>query len=198
MSVYREPDPPVKRPPVLEYRRAIAAIGEFSINEFVWDPSTDTPSRVRISSMSDARFLDVTLARLTGRGVGAGALVMTIQRDKDGAQIDRVELPDKITGRAAMNAILRTLSTSPGSTPQVVVTQLDEDMVETADGRRWRMTRYCPPGRWCYRVGDPINARERLRTGQFWPHPFMSDYHGTTSTIHWCIVDVADDIDFPD
>lgn len=195
MSAYREPDPPVKRPPVLEYRRAIAAIGDFSVTEFVWDPNTDTPSRVRISALSDARYLDVALARTH---VAYGALVMTIQRDKDGAQIDRVELPAKITGRAAMNAILRTLATAPGTTPQTVTQQLDEDMVETADGRRWRMTRYCPPGRWCYRVGDPINARERLRTGQFWPHPFMSDYHGTTKTIHWCIVDVADDIDFPD
>lgn len=195
MRVYREPDPPVTRPPVLEYQRAIAAIGDFSVTEFVWDASTDTPSRLRISALSDARHLDVALARTN---VAYGALVMTIQRDKDGAHIDRVELPAKITGRAAMNAILRTLTTAPGNTPQIIARQLDDDMVETVDGRRWRVTRYCPPGRWCYRVGDPISARAQLRAGQFWPHPYMSDYHGTTSSIHWCIVDVADDIDFPD
>lgn len=194
MNPYREPDPPVKRSPVLEYRRAIAAIGAFSVNEFVWDASTDTPSRLRISALSDDRCLDVTLVR----GAGYGDLVMTIQRDKDGAQIDHVALPAKITGRAAMNAVLRTLATAPGNTPQTVAGMLDENTVETVDGRRWRMTRYCPPGRWCYRVGDPISARERLRTGQFWPHPFMSDYAGTTRSIHWCIVDVADDVDFPE
>lgn len=199
MSAYREPGTPVRRSPLLEYHRAIALIGEFSVDEFQWDASTDTPSKVRISALTDDRHLVVTMVRMAGASASiAGALMMTIQRDKDGAQIDRVELPAKISGRAAMNAILRTLATSPGNTPQTVVAIHSEDLVETIDGRRWRMTRYCPPGRWCYRVGDPINARARLATGQFWPHPFMSDYHGTFTTIQWCIVDVADDVDFPD
>ncbi len=189
MSPY-EPSPPVKRSPVLEYRRAIAAIGDFSVTEFVWDARTDTPSRVRIYAMSDARHLEVLLTR------DAGALTMTIQRGKEAWSA--CVLPATITGRAAMHAILRVLAASPSVAPQTVTQQLDENTVETADGRRWRVTRACPPGRWCYRVGDPINARDHLRTGRFWPHPFMSDYSGTTSAIQWCIVDVADDVDFPE
>lgn len=182
-------------PALLEWHRAIAAIGAFVIDAFEWNAVDAAPKIIRISA-ADAPLI------VTVRGAGYAGYSGTsiaVQRDKDGDVIEVIHVPARITGRAIMNATLRVLAAPPGAGPQQVAEIIDDDRVRTVDGRVWRMQRTCPPGRWCYRVGDPTNARTRMRTGEWWPHPFKSDFLGAgaaTRMIEWCIVDVADDPEY--
>lgn len=187
---YRTPGTVSKPPPLLEWHRAIAAIGDFVIETFDWDARDAVPRLIRISA-SNAPLI------VTARGTTAGGVHVDVQRDKDGDVVETIRIPDRAPPRAIMNAVLRVLAAPPGSGPQTVTEVVDEDHVRTADGRLWRMQRTCPPGRWCYRVGDPVNARTRMRAGEWWPHPFKSDFLGAGGRqVQWCIVDVSDDTEY--
>lgn len=197
---YRAPGAVSKPPPLVEWHRAIAAIGSFIIDTFEWDTQGGLPKLIRITAEGSPLVVtvrgDIGAAGLTVISRRAGTII-AVQRDKDGDVIEAIGVPGRATGRAIMNATLRVLASPPGSGPQRVTEIIDDDHVRTADGRLWRMQRTCPAGRWCYRVGDPTNARTRMRTGEWWPHPFKSDFLGTGLGLpEWCIVDVADDTEY--
>ncbi len=215
---YRAPGVQATTSPLLAWHKAVAKIGAFVIDEFVWNDEAGRPTRVKINA--DGGAIDFDFGAKTIKADGPLSVEVDLYKIRiirvPGGPYEDITLPLDwnqnihpnqhsrvpargalmMTGNAVMHAVLRILATAPGDTPQPVAEIVGDDCVRTADGRLWRVEEHCQPGRWCYRIGNRTQAFAWLREGRFWPHPFMSDFLGTSQHLRWCIVDVADDPEY--